>query len=159
MRRWVLSKKDRRHILNSIKTLYPRLDVEELAKSNIEYLVENDVELVLVNGTPAFILLENSFIPHLKFLLRRHASWLPIVVIDDGAVKPISRGADLMRPGILEIIGKFSKNDIIVIVDPRHKLPLAVHRAIYSSEEVLGMKRGRVAKSIHHVGDKYWRIV
>ena len=159
MRRWVLSKKDKKKLLKKIKEELPLLDINIVKEGTVEYLTENNIEMILVDSIPAFILLNNRIIPHLKFLLNKGVEWLPVVKVDEGAVGPISRGADLMRPGIVEIKNKFGSGDIVVIIEPRRELPLAVHEALFDSETIIGMKRGKVSKRLHHIGDMFWRLV
>ncbi len=156
MRRWVLSKKDRRRLREAVEKQLPGLVVPD----RVEVVVEDGVKLYLFEGIPALIEDEGlgRLVPHLMYLLRRGYDWLPAVVVDEGAVKPISRGADLMRPGIVEVRGRFGKGELFVVVEPSRGLPLAVHEALFSSEDVLAMERGRVSRCLHHVGDRYWRL-
>ncbi|ABM81390.1 DUF1947 domain-containing protein [Hyperthermus butylicus] len=158
MRRWQLSKRDKKRLLEKLAETYPGLSVGELRDARIEKLVEDDVEMYIVDSLPAFIEAGERFVPHLLYLLRRGYSWLPYIVVDEGAVKPISRGADLMRPGIVEVVGEFSPGDIVVIVEPSRRLPLAVHEALISSKDIPGMEKGRVSRRLHYVGDRYWKI-
>lgn len=62
-----------------------------------------------------------------------------------------------MRPGIIEM-DEFKTGDVVVVVEPTRKLPLAVHQALYSSTEIASMEKGRVSKSLHHLGDRYWKL-
>lgn len=161
LRRWVLSKKDRKKLLSEIAKLYPKASLSR--DLNVEIVVEDNIQLYLFNSIPAFMELyynnRKLLIPHLKYLLKtRFKEWLPIIVVDEGAVKPISRGADLMRPGIVRIEGAFKTGDVVVVVEPSRGLPLAIHLAQYNSEEIETMEKGRVSKSLHHLGDKYWGL-
>ncbi len=156
MRRWVLSKRDTKLFVKKLAQVY-RSYILEYEK--IEIIIIDDTKIYLVDGIPAFIELEGDLFPHLMYLLRRGYDWLPAIVVDEGAVKPISKGADLMRPGIVEVIGTFTKSDIVVVLEPARRLPIAVHRAIIDSEELASMEKGKVTKRLHYVGDKYWRIV
>ncbi|KSW11653.1 pseudouridine synthase [Pyrodictium occultum] len=157
MRRWQLSKKDKRLLLQRLRELYPRFDVSRF--SSIEIAVEDGIKLFVFDGVPAFIEASRVLIPHLRLLLRHgYRDWLPYIVVDQGAVKPISRGADLMRPGIESIASEFDKDAIVVIVEPSRLLPLAVHRALYNSSEIKEMEKGRVTESLHHLGDRYWKL-
>jgi PUA-domain protein len=161
MRRWQLSKRDKKDLLASLKLRYGEMGglLSRLKDSRVEKLVENDMVLYLVDGKAAFIELDSGLIiPHLLLLLDRGYSWLPYIVVDEGAVMPISRGADLMRPGVLEFHGNYRQGDIIVIVDPNHRLPLAVHQALIGRVEAEALQKGRISKSLHHVGDKYWKL-
>jgi PUA domain protein len=160
VRRWVLSKKDRKKLGRELSELYPEFSLDKY--SRIEIIVEDDVELYVLDGIPAFIRAPGVYggrlIPHLLFLLRRGYDWLPVVIVDRGAVRPVSRGADLMRPGIVEIRRPFKQGDIFVVTEPDRGLPLAVHEALYDSTEIAAMEKGRVGKSLHHVGDRFWKL-
>lgn len=157
MRRWRLSKRDRRRLLERLRERYPGLDTSSIG--DVEIVVEEDSTIYLVDGVPAFIEAgEGLLIPHLLYLLRRGANWLPGVVVDEGAVKPISRGADLMRPGVVEFTGDFREGDIVVVLEPSRRLPLAVHQALVSREEAERMEKGKVSRRLHHVGDRWWRL-
>ena len=75
-----------------------------------------------------------------------------------GAVKHILNGADIMAPGIVRIIGDFKKGDLVLVVDEKYGKPLAVCEALYSSEEISKMSKGKVLKNLHYVGDKVWKL-
>ncbi len=156
MRRWHLSKRDRKQLLSQLREAYG-LNVGDRVR--VEKVVEDDIELILIDGLPAFIKIEDRYIPHLLYVLRRGDTIsLAKIVVDQGAVKPIARGADLMRPGIVRIDGDFDKDQIVVIVEPTRGLPLAIHKTLYSREEIEAMEKGRVTKRLHHLGDRYWRL-
>lgn len=157
MRRWILSKKDRKQLVKKLAELYPHLDVSFI--DSVEIVVEDNIRLYIVNGIPAFIDIDGMLIPHLKLLLRHgYREWLPYIVVDQGAVRPISRGADLMRPGIQEIPTEFERNSVVVIAEPSRQLPLAVHQSLYSSQEIAAMEKGRVTKKLHSLGDRFWKF-
>ncbi|BEP18049.1 RNA-binding protein [Pyrofollis japonicus] len=156
MRRWIVSKKDKKKLIKEINEKY---GTELIGKDDkVEIVVENDVEIYVVNNIPAFIKIEGLIIPHLRFLLKQGYEWLPAVIVDEGAVMPISRGADLMRPGIRKILRPFKKGDIVVIVEPTRLLPLAVHQALYDSNEIEKMSKGKVTRRLHCLKDKYWKL-
>ena len=75
-----------------------------------------------------------------------------------GAVRFVVNGADIMRPGIVEIQAGIEKDDFVAVVDKNNKKPLAVGIALYSSEEMRVMASGKVIKNIHYVGDELWRM-
>jgi PUA domain protein len=80
------------------------------------------------------------------------------VVVDKGAVAFICRGADVMRPGIVRIEGEFDSGELILIVDEVHGKPVALGVSLMSSKEVGNASRGKMIKTIHHVGDKIWNF-
>ena len=84
---------------------------------------------------------------------------LPSMIVDMGAVPHIVNGADVMRPGIKDFRGKFNEGDFVVVRDERNLRPLAVAIALVGLEECRVMKRGKVAKNIHHVNDRIWKLM
>ena len=75
---------------------------------------ENKLFLLLKNSQPFLIQKEGHFFPHLlSFPDDSYAS----VFIDNGALLHILKGAALMRPGIVEIRGTFTKGDVLAVRD------------------------------------------
>ncbi|TRM93455.1 RNA-binding protein, partial [Sulfolobus sp. B1] len=82
---------------------------------------------------------------------------LPYVVIDEGAVKAVSTGADLFVPGIVEYNCECKEGDII-LAKTKTNLPVAILKVLISKEKALAEKRGKFAENLHHVGDKLWEM-
>ncbi len=117
-----------------------------------------DINLILVDENPTFLEKKTLF-PTLKaFLdadcrtLKRH------VTVDMGAVPYVTNGADIMRPGIVDMDESVEAGDFVVITEERHGKPLAIGEALYSSEEIMKMNQGKVILTIHYVGDKMWNL-
>mgnify|MGYP001600693721 FL=1 len=127
-------------------------------KDTVELSETETAKIILLNKQPAFFYLQQRLIPHLK-LLQQHPDLLKKIVVDMGAVKFMVSGADVMRPGIVEIEAGISKDDLVVVVDVNNHKPLAVGIALFNSEEMQTMTSGKVIKNIHYVGDEIWRIV
>ena len=72
------------------------------------------------------------------------------------AIPYMIKGADVMRPGIKEIDEQIRKDEIVAIVDEKNKKAIAVGIALFDSEEMRQMVKGKVLKNIHFVGDKVW---
>ncbi len=126
-------------------------------KRNIEKItLDEGVEIFLIENNPEFFKIgDENFVP---FLTSSQLEAFPKVIVDMGAIPHVSRGADIMRPGITEIDGKFDKGDLIVILDEKFKKPIAVGRSLLNSEEIKVSEKGRVIENIHYVSDKFWRI-
>ncbi len=158
VRRWKLSKKDKRRFLEEVRSVWPGVplsdDVEVELVSDKKAGIQ---ELYVIDGRPAFIRVEGRLVPLINYLLEVGVGWLPRVVVDEGAVRPITRGANLLRPGITRVEGSFEKGDLIVILEPLRGIPIAVHEALVSSAELEGMERGVVSKRLHYMGDRYWK--
>jgi len=126
----------------------------EVSKKDVIQLM--DKKIILINKVPSFFYFENKLVPTLKLLLQKDL--LKQVFIDQGAIKYIINGADVMRPGIVEFDSNIEKNDFVVIKDIKHKKPLAVGLALFSSEELNYFDKGICIKNIHYLGDVIWKI-
>ena len=143
------------------------LKVKELNKQIVHYgisyhkkdhavIVEDEKDkLILVNKKPEFFYYESKIVPTLKLLQQKEI--LKSITVDMGAVKFVINGADIMRPGIVEIADGINKNDFIVIVDVNNGKSLAVGIALLNSEEMQSTTGGKVIKNIHYVGDELWK--
>jgi len=121
-------------------------------KERVE-LIDN--EYILKNGKPVFFYNNETPVPTLKLLLENN--FLKKVVIDMGAIRFITSGADIMRPGITTFDSGIKIKEFIVIVDEKHGKPLAVGEMLISGEEMLTQTGGKVIKNLHYIGDKLWK--
>jgi PUA-domain protein len=151
-----LSKSDVERINQEIEQ---QLGIKDFfGKKDQMMLADADHKLfVLKDNLPCFFYQEGKIIPTLKLLLQR--LFLKQVVVDMGAVKFVSSGADVMRPGIVEFDPLIMKEELVVVVDQQHKKPLCVAKSLFSAEELAGMKQGKVLRSVHHVGDEVWMYI
>uniref|UniRef100_A0A7C4S8F1 DUF1947 domain-containing protein n=1 Tax=Geoglobus ahangari TaxID=113653 RepID=A0A7C4S8F1_9EURY len=79
------------------------------------------------------------------------------VVVDEGALKFIINGADVMKPGIVEADTEIKEGDFCYVVVEKKLTPLAVGIALVRGEEMTGGK-GKAVKNIHHIDDKIWKF-
>lgn len=155
-----LKKGEIKDILNSIRNLFGEnilQSIDSKSSFKISNLDEN-IDIIYVNDGPSFLKLKDNFIPSLKLLVSLRNEEIPRkIVIDMGAVPFISKGADVMRPGIKEVDSQIEKDGPVIIIDEKHGKPIAVGIAMYSSEEISSMKEGKVIKTLHYIGDKIWQ--
>lgn len=126
-------------------------------KDRMMLVDENHRVFVVRDNEACFFYHEGKIVPALKLLLKQ--SLLKQAVVDMGAVKFVSSGADVMRPGIVELDHAIRKDELVAVVDQNHKKPLCVARALFSGEEIFSMKQGKVLKTLHWVGDPVWSAV
>ncbi|MEM0084960.1 MAG: DUF1947 domain-containing protein [Candidatus Methanomethylicia archaeon] len=159
-KRHLLSGKNSREIINKIRELYPELYKKVIATYNnpqIEYLLFDKFEVYVIERSPIILKLqENLFIPTINILNDKVKEILPKVVVDDGAIRHIINGADVMAPGIIEIKDFFNENEIVQIVECNHNITIAIGKALFSSTMIHTIKHGKVIRNLHHVGDKIW---
>jgi len=117
------------------------------SKSKVEIL-ESDLPDLILDGEP---------FPTLKGALK-HPIQSHMVVVDMGAVKFMTSGADVMSPGIVEADPQIQKGDTVIVVDENHRKPLAMGTAIISGEEMVDKDKGKAVKTLHYVGDKIWNL-
>jgi len=153
--------KSRHHLKGSdakriIATLEPFLeDDSALRKASLE-MAETDegVDLIFVDGRPLIMIIEGQ--PFFTVLgaieLKPNKRQ---VVVDSGAVRFIVNGADVMNPGIVSADPEIAPGDLVIVVEERHKKPLAIGRALIPGTEMKG--EGKAIKSLHHVGDQVWK--
>jgi PUA domain protein len=55
-------------------------------------------------------------------------------------------------------VGEFNRGSVVIIRDMRNR-PIGVGIALFSSQELREVQRGKVIKNIHHMGDKLWSLI
>ena len=127
-------------------------------KSQIEYIqTETGDILYAVNNELKLWKSNDGYIPVLTLLLNNKIK-LKKVVVDKGAIRFVTNGADIMRPGITKIDPSIKKGDIIEIVDENHDRSLAVGRALFNAGEMEEQKSGKVIKNLHTIQDPVWEF-
>ncbi len=162
MKRHLLSKKDikslMREVDQNIRKILENAESVELCE------IDDKLTIYVVDGKPLFAKMKikideyevDKYIPLVTLFYITEESY-PYVKVDDGAVPRILNGADVMRPGIKEIIGEFEKGDLVAVKDFRNRT-IAVTVALYSKREIENMQKGKVLKNIHYLGDKITKI-
>ena len=155
-----LSKKEKKKLFEELKRIYPSIGFSK--SDEVEVFEEkNYPEIIIINGVPTFFRYEGLWLPHLKYLLKTGDLFLPRIVIDMGAAKAMLRGADLMAPGIRRVDGVFKEGDPVVCVEEKYGKPVMVGIALVYSEKIINrkIKKGKVVKNIHYIGDKIWNLI
>lgn len=136
--------------------LFQEYGIEPFEKKELVMLVEGAVSYLRVDGVPSFFYIDGLLTPTLKTLLKNN--FLKKITVDMGAVKFVAEGADIMRPGIVEIEEGIHQNEIISIIDQKNKTPLAIGKAMFNAAEMKALTGGKCITSIHHVGDDIWKL-
>jgi len=125
-------------------------------KCKVEIIItEEDDKLYAVNEELALWKSGDKYIPVLTLLLDNRVG-LKTVVVDMGAVKFVTNGADIMRPGITKIDAEIEKGIIVRIADEEHNRTLAVGEALFDADEMKRMQKGKVIKNLHTIQDSVW---
>lgn len=113
--------------------------------------------IVLNKDDVIFIEINNYLIPNLK-MARKMNLIVPKIVVDLGAIKFVTNGADIMRPGITEISDDVLEGDLVVIVEERKGSPLSFGKAMYDAVDMKQMSSGKCIKNIHWLKDKWFQF-
>lgn len=137
--------------------LAPEISPDEL-KANMQFIAEDDEKSKRIiynkNWEAQFFFFENQYLPSIQFIREHPTIDLPIVKVDEGAVKYILNGADIFAQGITFVSSLFDINSIVIICNPQDAV-LALGKSLKSSDELLKLK-GKVIINIHYLGDSIW---
>ena len=127
-------------------------------KSSVELIqTEDDDILYAVNNQLVLWKSKDGYIPVLTLLLDKVVE-LKKIVVDMGAIRYVSNGADVMRPGITKIDPTIKKDEIIEIVDEKHDRAIAVGKALYNAKEMELLEKGKAALNLHCIQDGVWKF-
>jgi PUA domain protein len=140
--------------------------IEKLTQTfNINVPIETKVEeanfedfkiLIVDNEIDFFVEYSRIF-----FTLKGIEKYKPLsnkVVVDMGAIKFISNGADVMAPGIIDADKNIKVEDQVWVCDEKYNKPLAVGIALMDGATMVSSNSGKAVKTLHHVGDRLWKI-
>ena len=121
-------------------------------------------QATLEDGSTIYIFLKKAILARKKGILfptlaNSALDGLPSALVDMGAIPYVCNGADVMAPGIMDIVGEFEKGGLLVIRDVKHRKALGIGSALYSSEEMRGLEKGKAILNLHYVGDKIWASI
>ena len=154
MKRYFTSKHDSRDYIEKVQeSCGLRLDVPRSAQVEL-IQPDDDVKFLVVDGRYTFVEAAGSTFPFVGS--KPLTALLPSVYIDDGAVKFILKGADLMRPGVVRYDEWGDKGKLVVIRDQSKERGLAIGRAEVSSTEMASLSKGVSVKNLHYAGDRVW---
>ena len=158
-----------RHFIKSseIKTLkadilkqYDQDFIDQIfpGKSRIEviYTEAGDI-LYAINNVLKLWKSTDGYLPVLTLLLNKQVK-LKTIIVDMGAIRFVTNGADVMRPGITKIDSSIKKNEIVRIADESHDKTLAVGKAMFNAQEMESIKKGKVVKNLHTIKDSVWNF-
>jgi PUA domain protein len=127
-------------------------------KSVLETGMIDDKKLIFVDEKPCFLYKNGEYIFTL-FVLNKFRPKNKQIVVDMGAVKFVTNGADVMSPGIVDADEDISKGDQVWICDEKNKKPLAVGIAEINGIDMKNKNKGKAVNTIFYVGDKLWNYI
>lgn len=132
-----------------VEAFKPGEAVDRAESSEYEVLFIGNQIRGIVYGGKAFLTVRG---------LLKHPAPKAWVTVDMGAVPFVTKGADVMGPGIVDADKAIREGDLVWIKDVKNNRPLAIGEALISGE-LMGTKApGKAIRSIHYVADKLWKI-
>ena len=148
-----LKNKDIKFFNNELSIKFGRNFLD--SKLSIEIGNIEQFEVIIVENEIDFILFEGKIFFTLNGLYKYKPKEY-FTVVDMGAVGFVTKGADIMAPGIIDADLNINKNDFVWICDETHHKPLAIGEALITGEEMIKNDKGKAIKNIHYVGDTLW---
>jgi len=155
MKKWVLSRRDSVDMVQKIESA---LSIKlNLSRSDQAICEEPTDGVVFVNFDGlTFVQSEIGFFP---FLGSQGALALfPSATVDEGAIKFMLNGADVMKPGIRSFEPWGEAGRTVIVREEKKGRAIAVGRSTVASGEAEAMSRGVCLKNLHYIGDKFWTL-
>ncbi|MFW9818212.1 MAG: DUF1947 domain-containing protein [Candidatus Thorarchaeota archaeon] len=158
--RHFIRKSEIKPLKDEILRQYDQKFVDQIfpAKSNVEVIeTEAGDTLFAINNILKLWKSKDGYIPVLTLLIKNQVD-LKTIVVDFGAVRYVTNGADIMRPGITKIDPSIIKGDIVRIIEETKNRALAVGKALFDAQEIEIKDSGKVIKNIHTIQDSVWEF-
>ncbi len=133
-----------------------RIVKKKTAVERIE--LDENKAIYLSQGAPIAVQVDNFVFPHLNKIVQGLNLTLPMVVVDKGAIRFIVNGADVMRPGIVEIKGDPKQGQVVLVVEETKNSPLALGVILFEKDEIVRKNKGKVIRTLHHLRDDFWNF-
>jgi len=117
----------------------------------------SDFDVLFIGSEVQGIVYQGKAFLTVRGLLKNPAS-KAYVVVDMGAVPFVTKGADVMGPGIVDADPGIAPGDLVWIKDIKNGRPLAIGEALVSGEQMRTRSPGKAIKNIHYVADKLWKV-
>jgi len=148
-----LKEKEARELIVKLKTK-AGIDSFDSSKT-VDVGMLEDIMVVLVGDSVDFFYHQDQLVPTIEGI-NRFQPTTHRVVVDMGAVGFVTKGADVMAPGIRDADAGIQKDDIVWVCDEKYHKVLAVGIALVAGEEMRLHHSGKAVKTLHYVGDRLW---
>lgn len=152
-KRFKLSKK----AVREFSEMLASVDLILTLEGSLEYLeLRSGEKLYLLDSKPIIIEVDNEYIPS---LFSCNLFKLPVIWVNHGAASHIINGADLMAPGVVKVVGQLAEGKVAVVAEQSKNIPLAIVKVLKNWDEMLKVRKGKIARNIHHINDRIWKAV
>jgi len=155
LKKWVMSRRDSAEMIARIQESLGK-DLALPKSAQVECAEpEEGVVFVRLNGFE-LIQAKEKLIPFLGS--KETLALLPGAVVDEGAIRFLLNGADVMRPGVRRMDDWGAPGKLVVVREEKKERAIVVGLSIVSGAEAQAMTKGSCLKNLHHVGDRYWEL-
>lgn len=155
MKKWVLSRRDSAEMVWKIESSLGK--ALNLPKSAQAECAEPEEGVVFVNlDSLTFVKMEDRFVPFLGS--PKVLEMFPSAVVDEGAIRFLLNGADVMRPGIRKFDDWGAPGAVVVVKEEKKGRAIAIGLSTVSGSEASAMTKGSCLKNLHYVGNRYWTL-
>ena len=166
MRVQYLSKKSIKEI---VKSLELRKDVDKAIvdllreAESVKLVSEGRYEVIVADSLPLLFKgpRYSEYAPTLfivNYMYAKGIKLIPMVVVDEGAVDPLMRGADVMIPGIRRVLTPFSVGNFVAVLEPSERYAIVVGYALIDSSTIAPGVRGKGLRNLTWLNDDLWRL-
>lgn len=148
----------RKELLPLVERMEASLGASPISpEDQVDRAQAGDIEVLLVKGVAVAMVIDGEPFPTVRGLLTGSMGHR-YVTVDMGAVPYVTKGADVMAPGIVDADPEIQEGDMVWVRDERNLVPLAVGRALIPAGEMVKGERGKAVRTLHQVGDWLWKI-
>ena len=153
----------RKQLIESIPKLEDIIDQIWTKKTDISSGKLENFKVYFLNNEPCFLQAkEGPIIPHLK-LLHKYPFLLPTCQVDEGGIKHLISGADVMIPGMTSKGGKLPTekeipHNIVAVLCEGLENAMAIGQMQMSAAEMESKGKGVGIKVYTYIGDDTWNI-
>lgn len=152
----IISKKDKRDLQEYLITRFGDSASEMIQKSFIIESAKTDEGLFyLNNGKIWFFIYDKEFLPSIH-CLRESSLKLSKVIVDIGAIRFVTNGADIMAPGVVFFDETIEEGTIVAIHEEKANTIIGVGLSLINSKDFEKTKKGKIVKNIHYLTDSIW---
>lgn len=156
-RRRPLASKEIKSLRDALSRALSQSQLDVVLAGHLETASTEKYSVILSGKEPVVFEPDGTPFPTLRGFLRVEVQHCYLQV-DSGAVPFIANGANVMAPGVVRSDATLRQGDLCVVTEERHNKPLCIARMIVNASEIDRAKKGKVADSIHHVGDALWKL-
>ncbi|MDG7030947.1 MAG: hypothetical protein JRN64_04490 [Nitrososphaerota archaeon] len=155
MKKWVLSHRDSADLISKIESyLGLSLGLPKSSQASCSE-PEEGVVFIALDGYE-FVQAGAGYLPFLGS--QATLALFPTATVDEGAIRFLINGADVMRPGIRAMDDWGPAGKMVVVKEEKRGRAIAVGSSMVGGAAASTMAKGGCVRNLHHIGDRYWNV-